>query len=309
MPRIELQPQDTIDRDAERELFTKLLLFKPGDDKRILAIKDSAGSGKTALMRLLDYICKYVDPTRAVCLIDLSEQDKDKSPFELVKRIVKSLSEPEIDTFKPLEFASYKDLNNARLRRDFSQFAPPTYNGVVQADGVHVSGSAVFAGLNVQKAESVFVGRRVWGMEHEDLARQACIDAFFKDLKSLGGEQPVVLLFDSFDDRCERDIKQWILSKLVPICFDLTGRPSQFVLVLAGQDLPNLTKNPKHSNLVETHNSLSKWSRGHVEAFLKLHGIVSKEDIEFIWDKIQSGKSIGSVLKLLDMIDEWKKSA
>lgn len=307
MPRFELQPQDTIDRDAEQELFSEMLLFTADADARLLMIKDKADSGKTALLRRLDYNCKYVlAPRKAVCLIEFAdEKNAPKTAFDLVNQLVTVFSEPDWDTFTPLDFSSYSRLNNLRLGKSFAEFTrqSASYRGKVDARGAHVTGEAILAGTynKIENPKNVYLDSGPWDFEQQAYARRVCIEAFFEDLKSLADQQEVILLMDSFES-CERDLKKWIMNKVVSLCLVTKKRPNKFVVVLAGRELPTI-QNPNYANLIVSRDSLSGWSQEHLKAFLRLHGyegLMIEEGFQYLWAELRKGRPIGRVLPLIE---------
>lgn len=311
----EIDPAEAIDRDVEQEEFTKLVRFTAGEDARLLIIKDKADSGKTTLLRRLRYNCERIlEPSKAVCLISLDDANIT-SPFELIKRAVESFSSPDFDTFTALNFAGFQACNRNRMKHIFSQVdtTSPTYAGTVNAQNAQLGTGTVTAGNYFNNPQNVTIHPGPeWNDEQNELAREDCINEFFKDLKAIGDQTPVVMLLDSFDERCQRPVRDWILKKLVSICFDLKNRPSQFVLVLAGRgELPDFSKKPAYASLIKSRSSLENWTKEHVRDFLRVHdfdGLTDKE-FEMIWEKVQNGEAIGRVLPLAKFIKLWRQQS
>ena len=316
MPIRELDPEDAVNRDVEQEEFTNLLQFIPGEDARLLIIRDDKpDSGKTTLLRRLHYNCARKKPSKPVCLIPLTENDNEKitSELQLLKKIVNALSKPDFDTFAPLKFPTFEASENSRVKHIFAEFRPPaaTHSGTVQAEGAQLGPNSVVGGIVMTNPYQVTVNAAGgWGPEQEDLARQESVKAFFTDLKVIADQEPVVILIDSFDERSEEDVRNWILNNLVQFCFDLAYRPQQFVLVLAGRgrELPNFSQNPTFQHLVKSRDSLRDWTKDHVRAILKVHRYdeLTDEVFDLIWTQVQSGEPIGRVLKLVDLYKHWK---
>lgn len=317
MPIRELNPEDAVNRDVEQEEFTKLVQFPPGEDARLVIIRDDKpDSGKTTLLRCLKYNCeRTITAPKPVCLIPLEDTEKITSAFELVKRIVEALSSPDFDTFEALKFPTFQAVNDWRVRHVFTEIGAPaaTYAGSVHAEGAQLGPNAVVGGIVMTNPSQFTVNAKgEWGPEQEEAARQACVKAFFADLKVTGDQGPIVILLDSFDERSHRDVREWVLKNFVRLCFDRDNRPQQFVLVLAGRgrELPDFSKKPEHARFVKSRSSLSDWTKDHVLAFLKVHAYDDLTDIQFemIWEEVQKGTPIGRVLKLADLLNNWRQS-
>jgi hypothetical protein len=288
----------------EQELFDELLKFQ--DDSRLLTIRDAGGRGKSSLLKMLEYKCIWRhDPPTPVSLVSL-DQLPDNHPFILVYDIRDKLS--------TLRFTEFDRLNAARVSRDFSKFSAPSgpVEGRVHASGASMGGSAMVAGVGMQqqgeKIQNIFSGGSDWSAEQEDVARRACVEAFFEDLKRICSEQKLVVLLDSWE-RSNTRLQEWILSDLVlPHLFNIENRPQRFVLVLAGRELPDFEVRlgeARYQRLVKSIESLGMWEENHVKAFLQAHGFegLDDEDVRDLCSLIKRGTlSLESALRMVELI-------
>jgi hypothetical protein len=292
-------PEKFIDREAEQELFEELLKFQ--DDSRLLTIRDEGGRGKSSLLKMLEYKCVWRhDPPTPVSLVPL-DQLPDNTPFSLIKNIRDGLSK--------LPFKKFDELDAARASRDFSKFRAPSgdVRGAVNAQGANISGPSTVGGVVVQSHGPTHIGSGDWvNAEQEVIARRACIEAFFEDLKQICSERKIVVFLDSWE-RSNDDLQEWILSDLIlPLCFE-EDRPEQFVLVLTGRELPDfkvLLGAVRYQRLVKSIESLGEWEENHVIAFLRVHGYegLNDEDIEYLCSRIKRGLSLEKALRILELI-------
>jgi hypothetical protein len=298
-------PEKFIDRELEQEFFDELLKFQ--DDSRLLTIRDAGGRGKSSLLKMLEYKCIWQhDPSTPVSLVPL-DQLPGNHPFVLINDIREKLSK--------LSFTEFDRLNAARASRDFSKFNAPSgpVQGSVYAHGANVSGSAMVTGVGMQQqGQNIqnFIGATSdWvNAEQEEIARRACIEAFFNDLKRICSEQKLVVLLDSWENSNTR-LQEWILSDFIlPLCFDMDNRPQRFVLVLAGRELPNFEVRlgeAKYQKLVKSIKHLGTWEENHVKAFLQAHGYegLNDEDIRDLCSLIKRGTlSLESALRMVELI-------
>ncbi|MCI0338276.1 MAG: hypothetical protein L0226_11905 [Acidobacteria bacterium] len=301
---IEFTPEKLIDRDAEQEIFEKLL--KHEDDARLLTICDAGGHGKSELLKRLQYNCIYRFNT-PVSLIELQNLDST-SPFELISKIRGALR----GDFSNLKFDGYDEFNNARRDQDSSKFGAYSGSvvGSVPAQGATIGGSGnIVAGVLVQNPQGpVNLPPIVWGPEKEESARQKCVDAFFEDLKQICREETVVILLDTWE-RCNTVLQKWVLDTLLRVhCFDLNRRPERLVLVLAGrtENFPDfqIRLDKRYQLLVRSIVSFGEWDENHVKDFLSLHGYErlanNDEDVKYLCQKIRKGMSLQYALQVVE---------
>jgi hypothetical protein len=292
MARQELKfPVEFIDRKAEQEIFDSLVQFN--DNAHLLVIEDGAGTGKSTLLEMLTYKCKYtVDCPVGHIQLDANVNPEINSPFVFIERLRETIGLDQT-------FEQFDKFNEARVGKNASIFSPATSPVAVQ--GSIAAGNAVISGTNAE-----LIGAQVnyygieWTSAQEEQARRRCIRAFFEDLKTLADANALVVLLDSYD-RCSSDLKSWIIDEFVrPLCFNVTRRPQQLLMVLAGQEVPDFAAmlQERYVTLVRSRRPLSGWQKEHVKDFLRVHeyGNLSDKDVDTVWDKIQQGFSIRQAL-------------
>lgn len=295
---VTIKPENIIDRDVEQDVFSELLQLTR--NARVLTIKDEEGTGKTELLKRLRYNCRYrMMPITPVSLVPLDEIKGDDS-FLLVSRIREDLSE--------VEFPEFDRLKLALVDEKFSSFEPRGSSSV-NASGATVSGNdTVFAGeYHKLEAETINVqyGTRQWGDKRDTAARQACTRAFFADLKKVAATTSLVIMFDSYDDRCDDTLKDLIWTELIIRAFNVAQRPGSLILVVAGRQLPDIKGllRDKYDELVLSRDSLRGWQQDHLRDFLTLHGFgnLTDEEFNFIWSRVEQGLTILKALGLADV--------
>lgn len=265
MTKKEFDPRKFIDRDFERELFEDLLTCD--DQARILAIEDAGGMGKSELLRHFQYRCRTVKPRTPVSLIAL-DQLPDNSPLTLIQEIAKDL------TAFSLDFPTFEAADQARLAYDFTVISGTvdlSHADLSQVQGVDAAGV-------INKADTIqevnIHGRAAFTPEQQAKAQETCVKAFLDDLKSCADQQTVVLMLDAYE-RCDPDLQTWLRENLLERhYFDLDQRPARLFLVLAGRTLPNFTLYWAIEDckaIVQSIESLSKWTAQHVEECLCVH--------------------------------------
>lgn len=298
--RSNLDPSKFIDRVAEQELFGSLLQFK--DDARLLTIKDRTGRGKSALMRRLEYNCKWTLQV-PVALILLDQLD-DATDFGMISAVHAALA-------NDLTFKTFAPLNLALAQRKetvFGNLARATpVQGSIEMEGASVTGqNNTFAGkvtnVNSQTAIINAPGPATFTPAEELLARRNCMEAFLADLKDICQETPVVILLDAWDRCRSSELQRWIRDTLLRVhCFDLKRRPSKLVFVLAGCDMPGFKEtlgDERYHNLVKSISSLGDWDESHVAQFLELNGFcgVGNDEVKLICEKLKGGLSLLNAL-------------
>ncbi|MGH9840615.1 MAG: hypothetical protein ACREEM_17700 [Blastocatellia bacterium] len=304
----EFTPDKLIDREAEQEIFEKLLLHE--DDARLLTISDQGGQGKSALLKRLHYNCFYWKEM-PVCLIELQHRE-DRGPFQIVEEIRNDFRA----NFPRLQFKEFDYLNARRMDQEPSAFGvgsgavQGSIQGTVNAQTATLGGSNnLVAGVGLQNVEKVIINPNspaVWTPDREEDARNQCVTAFFKDLKVICLEETVVLLLDTWDG-CKNDkLRNWILKVLLwQHCFDLENRPGRFVLVLSGREegFPNFKSilKDRYSTFVRSIESLGEWNEKHVKEFLIVHGYdqVGDLEVQLICAKIKKGWPLETALRFV----------
>ena len=294
MPGREIRfPGDFINRKAEQEIFDNLVLSN--DDAPLLVIKDKRGTGKSTLLEMLHYKCKYT----VGCAVGSVQLDTPEinSPFVFIERLRESIGINQ--TFE--QFDRFNEARVGKVASVFSSGPPLSVHGIVAA------GQAAFSGASTEiiGAQVNYYGGGEWSSNQEEQARRRCIKAFFDDLKSTYDQTQLVILLDSYD-RCTVDLKSWVIDEFVrTLCF-VNNRPQKLLMVLAGRDLPDFMGlfQDRYVKLVRSSCPLSGWKKEHVNDFLRVHGYDNLNDTEvnIVWDKIQNGFSIQQALLLAEAL-------
>lgn len=305
MPEPELDPKDTIDRNAEQELFANLVSFAMS--ARILVISDKLDRGKSTLLKRLQYNCKYeIKPAIPACLVDLKDFP-DAAPFALVEKIVTGLKIED-------RFPKFSPLNVARGSRNFAPFdsGAATVHGKVTVKGEQQGKSA---GILIEEAAVVQLAPAEWTAVQEDIAQKKCIEAFFDDLRVLCATQPIVIILDHWE-KCTYDLREWIKNTFMGehcVHPDKNLRPGKLAVVVAGNshekakekfgirndEFVHLFNNEQeYKDTVLSIRSLSDWDSKHVREFLEQHGYdnVSDEDIDMLRDCLKRGRTLRHIL-------------
>ncbi len=100
------------------------------------------------------------------------------------------------------------------------------------------------------------------------------MQAFLEDLVAYCQERLVVLLLDGFE-HCAVELQNWLLYRfLEPYCFDLTQRPRQLVIVIAGREIPQFEQHwplTECKAIIRSVRALGKWTTAHVEECFQAH--------------------------------------
>src|SRR5215212_2980955 len=117
MARQELNfPVEFINRKAEQEIFENLVQFN--DNAHLLVIEDKAGTGKSTLLEMLTYKCKYtVDCPVGHMQLDVNENPDINSPFVFVEQLRQTIGLDQT-------FEQFDKFNEARVGKNVSIFSP-----------------------------------------------------------------------------------------------------------------------------------------------------------------------------------------
>jgi hypothetical protein len=314
--KLEFDPRDHIDRNAEQELFRDLVSFT--STARMLTICDKGARGKSSLLKRLQYNCKYeMKPSVPACMVAL-DQLEDISHFELIKKIHEEL--------KGVTFPKFDKLNNARMANDFAPFELRTFEprnrisveGPVEREAMVV---AEYTHTVVEQGDVIIVKRfPPLSADQQTFAQNKCIEAFFEDLRVICATQPIVLLFDAWE-RCNLQLREWITDELLRNhCFnpDENLRPANLAIVLASRPHGKEQRHglrddefirlfadaQEYAAVVLSRTSLSDWDADHVRAFLDQHGIINVDDAEinFIRDSLKKGRSLFQILNVAEAL-------
>lgn len=310
------EPNDLIDRKAEQELFAEMLADSPV--ARVLTISDGGGRGKSSLLRRLEYNCRRSKPPAAAVIIELDRLDP--TPFGFVERVVKGLPTSKARA----SFARFNKVNDARRLKDVSAFerSGAEWPAALHLDGnveVGVQEGGVSAGVYAERIE--LPARPAFTDEHEQLARQRCVEAFFEDLRAVCAAEPLVLFLDVWE-KCDLGLRAWLDEELFSGCTfseDVNLRPKFLAIVLAGRphhpakeryglrtdkfrDL--FESDEDYTQSVRSIRSLSYWEREHVREFMVLNGCEAPEDvdIDYLQVKLREGWNLLNALQAVHNI-------
>jgi hypothetical protein len=313
----DIDPSETVDRDAEQTEFASMLCT--GGHRRMLVIGDAPGTGKSTLLRRLQYNCMWEHQV-PVSLV-LLEKDPDvpeerstiSSAIEFVHWIREDLAAGDI------AFPVYDFLNDLRL-----QFLwPPIATSLTsveeyleaqfRAQGMSLHGEASATSVDGGTVAGLYIKelrlepQRSWARpEQERRSSQGCVEAFFRDLRRACSTRDVVLLVDSYDRR-QDGLRDWVLNSFIrPMCLE-SKRPERLLVVLAGEEqkLPQFQQmlGANFDGLVASRKLLN-WTEQHVRDFLRVHKYsqLSEVDFAFVYDKINHGWSIRDALQLAEIL-------
>lgn len=269
-----------INRHAERDEFQDLLKLQ--GSARMLVIDDADGTGKTDLMRILQYICKWqVEPTVPVSLVDLEEAEQAKDSFTLVSKIRGDLAES-------VQFPLFDQAQGA-----LGQLALGNVTGVVDMRDATARGG-IQAGVIVAPPPSMDAAQR-----------QRCVTFFFQDLRSICEQQRIALLLDSYD-KCQLGVRDWIRDTFIRLLRLDGNSPDKLIVVLAGTGLPDfkaMIGAEKYASIIRTRTSLT-WEPEHVLDFLLVNGfgMLTDADREVVCRKVAEGCSISQALLIAEAL-------
>jgi hypothetical protein len=276
----EIDPDKLANRHAEQEQF--LTMLKLANSARLLVIDDKPGTGKSSLVRILEYNCKWrLNPRVPVSKV-LLETAGLTDPFVVVQVI----------------------------RNQVPKLPFKSFDQALEGWG----GSQVKANFNNRGAEvtdSLMIGNLIQGAGglspiQEQALRQKCVEAFFEDVNAICTNQQLVLLLDTYDQR-QPALKDWIRDTFLPqLCFE--DPPERLVVVVAGTGLPDFKSmlgDEQYSKLVRSCSSLT-WEPQHVRDFLKANQFdsLSDGDVEIVCRKVAEGYSISRALRLAEFLKE-----
>ena len=225
-----LEPSDVVDREAESQRFQELLT--EAASRRVLAISDESGWGKTELLHKLRHICECDGiPVALVKLDEMTYPDE----FSVAEEIARQLERAGI------QLQSFEKLNGPRAFRNVAAFlnAFRSMSGEINAEGASVSGGQV-AGMivNAERVESI--GAPDWTPDMEKQARLLCVDAFISDLFRPGRSDPVVILIDSLQ-KADQEFRRWLFRALMRKHVLGGGNSSnRCIVVLSGERLEQM---------------------------------------------------------------------
>jgi hypothetical protein len=273
--QIKFSAENLVGREHELKLFEELLQFP--NEARLLTVSIKGAHGKSVLLKKMQLDCTN-QHSIPVALVDLKEDDKP-TPFAVVRKIIEDIEEG----FPLVEFRNFNELNHRRMDKDPASFRRSASPGPARMQGVlygpsGVSGSNnVFAGVGVGNVNTMIVNPVEWTADLEAEAQKQCITAFYRDLKEVCQETPLVLLMDSWDGCRNEEVRKWVHTFLRQSCFDLKNRPDRLVFVLAGRpdDFPNFKSlyGEKYERVVRPVEQFQEWGNDQLRDFLRVNGL------------------------------------
>jgi hypothetical protein len=258
-----IAPSDIVDRGDEAKRFEDLL--EMAAERRVLAVSDDIGWGKSTLLRKLRHLCECRQiPVALIFLNELAYSDE----FTLIATIADQLRQA------GLILPSFDKMNRARAFRDAGQFIQSyqTLQGAINTGGASISGGQM-AGVmfNIQRAENVELAH--WTDETEKEARLLCLEAFLADLFSSAAQRPIVIMIDSVES-ADEFLQRWLLLSL--IMNRVLARPDgdhKLLVVLSGEKLDILLQSyfrhyDKQFDFIQ---ELGGWSLADTERMLQVH--------------------------------------
>jgi hypothetical protein len=259
----EVDPADIVDREAEAKRFADLLDL--GTQRRILAVSDNCGWGKSTFLRKLRHLCDY-QYRIPVALVPLEDYDDRPDEFELVSDMATQLKEAGVP------FDSFDTLNRLRSFHDGGMFLDGL-RGAVNAAGASVTGGQVAGTIfNIQHADNV--GAPDWSDEADRQAKGLCLQAFLAELFEAASKQKVVIIFDNVEHATQQ-LRRWVLKTLVTDRI-LAQSDSQrkLIVVMAGEKLePTLTKLFADLACFDLIPAFGTWGPADTARLFEVHGL------------------------------------
>lgn len=289
-----IAPSEIVDRGDETQRFETLLEMVA--ERKVLAVSDGIGWGKSTLLRKLRHVCECRQiPVALIFLNELAYPDE----FTLITTIADQLRQA------GLSLPSFDKMNRARAFRDAGQFIQ-TYQtlGTTDARGAWISGGDV-AGTMIKIEHAENVAPTQWTDETEKEARLLCLEAFLADLFTLAAERSIVIMIDSVES-ADEVLQRWLLLSL--IMNRVLAKPNgdhKLLVVLSGEKLDILLQSyfRHYDEQFDFIQQLGDWSLADTERMLHVHhvGGLEKKLVEDIHDWIAARR-----VSLSDAIDVGK---
>jgi hypothetical protein len=156
--------------------------------------------------------------------------------------------------------------------------------------------------MNMRMMDSSPAGGKLTA-EQDETAREVCITSFAQDIQQHSAERPMVLLLDSYE-YCGERLDKWLRDHfLEQYFFDVAKRPTQLLLVVAGQRVPAFASNWAEAeciSIVRSVHEMGKWSRNDVETCLRVHGFpYTAHDVEAFAHLVERGLSPSQIVNLI----------
>ncbi|MDZ4751061.1 MAG: hypothetical protein SGI87_05550 [Flavobacteriales bacterium] len=298
-----------IDRDLEKKQFEEFLEFK--DDRRVLAILDDKGMGKSLLLETLAFQCR--SQKLPVCLFAL-DQLADIGPHSVIQNVAQQLKR------QGIPIPRFERVENARMFGDPSSiYKYSNVDGRVTLDGADFTGSKdiTVTGTYIEHQE-IRISSTQLTENQETKAKESSIQSFFEDLREYCIDKPVIILLDAYEKCCplpeEEDefvenwavLEDWIIEEFLRhLFFDLQQRPSKLILVLAGRRGPDFMDEfpVEHQKVVSVIDALSLWERHHVEECLQMMELdYHSQDVDSFFHFLKRGAPILNIINMMNTL-------
>ena len=221
----DFDPTRFVDREDEAGRFADLIML--GTNRRILAVSDDVGWGKSTFLKKLRFLCDFQHKVPAA-LIPLEEYDDRPDELDLVSDVVNQLA-PDI------LFPTFSTLQRQRSFHSTDMFVD-SLRGIVNASNASISGGQVAGTIfNIEHYDSV--GAPDWTDEADRQAKQLCLEAFLAELFAAAKQRMIVIIFDNVGS-ITRQPQRWVLKTLVSDRV-LAERNAghKLIIVMAGEKL------------------------------------------------------------------------
>jgi hypothetical protein len=285
----EFDPIGFVDREEEARRFETLLGL--ATHRRILAVSDDSGWGKSTFLKKLRHQCDY-DYLVPVALVPLEEFDDRPDEFELVSDVAKQLTRAEVP------FPTFNELNRLRSFHDSGIFVK-SLRGIVNASNATISGGQVAGTIfNIEHYDSV--GAPPWTDEADRQAKQLCLNAFLAELFEAAREQKIVIIFDNVE-LATVQLRHFLLKTLVTdrILAEL-GAKHKLIIVMAGEKLhPRLASMFKDLERFDVIPALGSLRPSDVDRLFEVKGLNTLPPDQLTWLREQIVKREVSLAKAL----------
>lgn len=216
-----VMPTLLVDREEPQRLLESMVSAVEGQPARVLVVIDRSQEGKTSLLRRLRLNCRdqavpafLFDLKGASSPFDTLERWRAEDPATHLREIVPTYIKASEALIRG-DFDSVLDATNppgADIRNQVSLPGAEIRGGVIAAEAVvHIHNAPV----TIDQAPKD-VGNLTPAQRAE--AQRRCVEAFLTDMQRYARKNPLVLLFDHFEDTTGAT-HSWIDESLVaPIC-------------------------------------------------------------------------------------------
>ncbi len=286
--------EDVVDCEVQANRFEDLLTFST--QRRVLAVSDDGGRGKSTLLKKLRDLCKW-HYSIPVALVPLEDFENCPDELVLVTDIAEQLRGMGV------QFPAFDRLLRARSFHDVGMFARDMYCGGV--DGRHaIINKSIVAGTlyEIENVEQLIkIGPQEWSDEADLQAKRICVEAFLSELFDMAHQRPVVVLFDTVESAHEK-LMDWLFLALVNrrIVADANG-DHKLLMVLAGRELEALLRSrfSDYDSFFESMPSLGAWRLEDTKRLLEVKGY-GRLDLDVV--KLLHKKIVARHMSLADAL-------